>query len=258
MPPRFNKSIVFLAAAVIILLVVSFSFREHILSLYSYVFTNVGYFFNVKESTSQELENMLLKKEVITLRERLAVFNSLEEENSRLRRMLAIEQRNPYQLVAAFVLMRDPTDWRRMLLVNKGKIDGIQKGMLVVNDGGNLVGRIEDVYERFSYVILLSDPSFKIIARIKEKDIEGIFKGSLSGKGSLMYVSDDSGIQKDDVLYVSQNSAYPWGFVIGRVCAVSGKKDFFHLQIDVDIFAHLSKIKNVFIVRKPVEYLYLD
>lgn len=234
---------------------VSFFFRENIVALCTFGVGNLSYFMRPADDAVLRTENRFLKERIIKLQDQVAFYASLKDENDSLRKMLDIEKKHPLDLLVAFVLWKDPSSWRRIVVVNKGKRDGVVKDMLAVNESGFLIGKIIEAAETFSYVMLLSDPSFKIIAKVKDKPIEGVFRGTLSGGGSLSYVAEEIGIAEKDQLAVSESSMYPSGFLIGHVEKITKGKDFFNPKIEVRLAAHLSALKYIFIVKKVPDYL---
>jgi|GEM_PF-3328997 len=233
----------------------SFFFRENIVALCTFGVGNLSYFMRPADDALLRTENRLLKERIVKLQDQLSFYVSLKDENDSLRKMLDIEKKHPLDLMVAFVLWKDPSGWRRIVVVNKGKKDGATKDMLAVDESGFLIGKIIETTDNVAYVMLLSDPSFKIIAKVKDKPVEGVFRGTLSGGGSLSYVAEEGGIAEKDQLAVSESSMYPSGFLIGQVEKITKGRDFFNPKIEVRLAAHLSALKYIFIVKKVPDYL---
>lgn len=233
---------------------VAFFFRGNILSLTDYLVVNVTYFVRFPQPQFLVTENKVLQEKVSILDNALMQSSSLQKENERLRQMLVLEKKHPLGLIAAFVLWKDPTNWRRIVVVNRGSADGVSKEMLVIDPEGSLVGKIVEVTPRFAYVMLLTDPSFKIIARVKDKPIEGVYRGALSSSGVLSYIDEESGLNVGDQLAISDNSVYPSGFFIGTVQNVGKGRDFFNSRIEIRVAANTVGLKDVFIVKQVPDY----
>ena len=91
-------------------------------------------------------------------------------ENAQLRAQLAITQRNPWRLLGAEVSVRSPDAGRRVLTIARGSNDGVEVGMPVIGQSGTnpaaLVGIVESVGPRTADVLLITDFSSQISARI--------------------------------------------------------------------------------------------
>ena len=60
-------------------------------------------------------------------------------------------------LLAAQVLLRDPAPGESTLLVSRGAADGVVPGQPVLGSGGTLVGVVDAVARRRSWVRLITD-----------------------------------------------------------------------------------------------------
>src|SRR4051812_22542585 len=126
-------------------------------------------------------DNATLRKE----NERLTTENlraqSIEQENEQLTALLQLRNSLKFQTAAAEVIARESSEARRSVTISKGTDDGIEKGDVVIAEGGALVGRVTDVGPNFSTVTLISDRSSTVIGQTETSDARGDVIGQLGG-----------------------------------------------------------------------------
>jgi rod shape-determining protein MreC len=200
-------------------------------------------FFHRNLMVSQRLsgENAFLKQE-------LRRMDELTSENRRLKDLLSLKDNSPYKVIAASVIARSPDNWGSMIIINKGKRNGVRQGMVVLNYSG-LAGRVAEVGERASKVMLINDPNFSVSAMVQRSRQEGLACGALGDSLFMRYLPKDADIQAEDVIMTSGlTDIYPKGILIGTVKAVgdefSGLTRYAVLQPAISI----SGIEEVLII----------
>ena len=93
---------------------------------------------------------------------------SLRSENERLRRLVGWQQQSPWKMKLARVVLREPSNWARMVQIDVGTRDGVREDLPVVTPEG-LVGRIASVGYTSSKVILLGDPNCNVAALVENE-----------------------------------------------------------------------------------------
>ena len=71
-----------------------------------------------------------------------------------------------YETVAASVIARESSEFRRVVTIDKGARAGIASGDVVVAGGGALVGRVTEVGPDSATVVLLTDSSSTVIGQL--------------------------------------------------------------------------------------------
>ena len=150
---------------------------------------------------------------------------SLKEENESLKRELQLNKSlTEYDIENATVISRNKAYWFNTLIIDKGKNDGVDKDMIVVNEKG-LVGVIDKSYKNSSEVKLIStsknDNTFHISVVINtDKDYYGVLNG-YDTKEKMLVIKDidkDSNIVKgDEVLTSGIGVFFPKGILVGKV-----------------------------------------
>jgi rod shape-determining protein MreC len=165
-------------------------------------------------------ENRRLRAELEQLRvDSLRVWET-EDENARLRRVLALRERLPLTTIAGEVIARE-WGWARSLTVNRGRGDNVLKMTPAVAPEG-LVGRVAQVRSGTSIVQLLNDPASTVGATVQRTRTPGIVEGEPRGTARFKYMArDGAAIQVGDLVVTSGlGGVFPKGIPIGRVNAI--------------------------------------
>ena len=164
-----------------------------------------------------------LKKEIVDLRaqnqELIAQISSLQElkkENETLRQSLNIGAEKEFQLKLSYIISKDILE--DSILISGGSKDGIKKGMPVVSKGKILAGRIGEVYDNYSEVILLTNKKSSFDAQLSEKDVYGVVKGrGNSGLGMELIPKDKEVFSRDLVITTTLGNVFPKGLLVGEL-----------------------------------------
>jgi rod shape-determining protein MreC len=163
---------------------------------------------------------------------RLKVENALAEEvrreNELLTGLLQLRAGFDYQTVAATVIARESSEFRRVVVLDQGSDDGIAVGDVAIAAGGALAGRVTEVTGDSAKVVLLTDGEFKVIGQLSTSAATGEVIGQL-GAGVLVMRQIDSSEQVtvgDEVVTAGielgggVRSPYPKGLLLGQVIDV--------------------------------------
>lgn len=194
------------------------------------------------------IQNEKLKKENDLLKYRL---NSQEEaflENRRLKGLLSIKEQAPYKVISARVIARSPDSWSNSIIIDKGTLGGIKRGMGVVTYYG-LAGRVTEVLEFTSCVLLVNDPNFNVSGIVQRSRQEGLVSGTLQGGLIMRYLPEGADIQPEDVIVTSGfNKANPKGILIGSVVEIGRDFSGLSLYAKVKPAVNLSNIEEVLVI----------
>lgn len=194
-------------------------------------------------------EYLRLRREIDTLTQRLMVQEEVLRENSRLEKLLSFKRNLVYSTVAANVIGRDPSNWNATVLIDKGKEHGLEVGMPVVVAQG-VVGKVAEVSENISKVILLSDPSFSIAAQVLRSRESGLASGTLLGMCRMRYLSSRADIRVGDTIITSKMStSFPEGLLIGEVISVQTHEHNPIIDCIISPAVSLSQLEEVLIIK---------
>lgn len=125
-------------------------------------------------------ENVALRAELHRSRELLVRARTINYDNARLRRLLAIRDRDTQDVVSARLVSSTASSGRRFALLNAGRWQGARPGMPVRGPDG-LIGRIVEAGPNAARVLLLSDPESIVPVRRTRDGLPAIAAGRGDG-----------------------------------------------------------------------------
>lgn len=157
----------------------------------------------------------------------------VERENQSLREMLDFAQTRPgldlrgAQIVAR-VIGRESNNFLDYIMLDLGQQHGVTVGMSVLTDQG-LVGRISEVTDTTSKVLLITDSSSAINAILQSSRLNGVVRGTPSGDLVMDYIPQGAQFSIGEVVLSSGlGGRVPKGIPIGQVIEIR--------QRDIDVF----------------------
>ncbi|NOX96526.1 MAG: rod shape-determining protein MreC [Nitrospirae bacterium] len=206
-----------------------------------------------KENLSADSGKEDLQKEVARLNSKIVELEEEKLENQRLRRLLIFKERTSFEelladSVGAKVIGREPTNWYRIVTIDKGKKEGIQKGMPVITAEG-IVGYIDETGRNTSQVRLILDRSASVGGLIQRSRENGVVRGRGTALCEMVYLSPEADIKKGDLVISSGlGGRYPSSLRIGKI--VSIKKESFLQKAEVLPSVDFSRLEEVLVLKK--------
>ena len=169
-------------------------------------------------------DNRRLREEVQELRIQGLRVNETDDENRRLRRLLALQEHLPLTTLSGEVIAREWGGWIRSLTVNRGRGDNVPRLTAVISPSG-LIGRVVDVRPGVSIVQVLTDPTSTVGAHVLRTRTPGIVEGDPRGTLRFKFMArDGASIQNGDVLVTAgQGGLFPRGIPIGTVRTIDNR-----------------------------------
>ena len=174
---------------------------------------------------------------------------AIKEENSELKELLLTSSKAKMKAMAAQILAVDTTIARQLVVLNKGKRNGVYVGQPVL-DAKGVMGQIIDVGYMTSTVLLISDSKSAVPVRNNRTGERGILIGLNNlGQLSLINLPGTSSIAKDDLLVTSGlGRLYPEGYPVGRVVDVQSVPGEAFIKVDVSPVALLNRNRLVLLI----------
>jgi rod shape-determining protein MreC len=169
-------------------------------------------------------ENRRLREEVQELRVQSLRVIETDDENRRLRRLLALQEQLPLTTLSGEIIAREWGGWIRSLTVNRGRGDNVPRLTAVISPNG-LIGRVVDVRPGASIVQVLTDPTSTVGAHVLRTRTPGIVEGDPRGTLRFKFMArDGAAIQNGDVLVTAgQGGLFPRGIPIGTVRSIDNR-----------------------------------
>ena len=173
----------------------------------------------VREMSNLRKENKKLR---LKLDEALANKNECDiaiSENIKLEKEIDVKKASPFKTVIADIQFDDSVFHHNNFLINRGKRDGLTKGMVVVSFDNRLVGTITDCGSQFCRVRALMDTNTKIAVRITGSDISGFLQGNGKSGAYIGFFNDSQFVGRQGLKVITSNisGVLPSGIYVGEM-----------------------------------------
>lgn len=181
------------------------------------------------------------------------LLREMEGENNRLRLALEYRERSVFRLLAARVISRDASTWWNTVKINRGFEDGIETDQPVLTDVG-LVGKTTTVTKNETIVVLITDETCRVAAKVEGTREQGILSGMRvqdSGSAGILqlnFLTKNATLEPGQKVYTAgiSNGVFPSGILIGTI------KEFRTRPLDgqalVEPAVDISQTEDVFVV----------
>jgi rod shape-determining protein MreC len=205
------------------------------------------FFEAISKSKNLEKENEELKLKIQELLSENSSLKEAKKENEFLREALNLGLEKEFQLKIARVIGKDIS--QDSLMINKGSREGILKDMPVITKEKNLVGKIDEVYNDFSKILLISNKKSSFDAEVQERNVEGVIKGRGSGQLFFDLVPREKEIQtNDNVITSALGGIFPPGLLVGQIKEIK-KSDIEPFQTaEINPAFDIKELKDLFII----------
>lgn len=204
-----------------------------------------GYFHLKTINESLQTTNADLQNQVLNLKSELAELHTLVGDS-----VPHSQTRDRFGYVTASVINNNTHNPRNYFTINRGKLDGIEPGMGVVDQNG-VVGIVNVTGDHLSRVISLLNETQRFSVKLRDTG----FIGSLAWKGSdatIAYVEEMPRHAKyrigDTIVTSGYSTTFPEGIPVGTVLnRVHGQDDsFFTLKVKLaSDFKALSSVRVI-------------
>ncbi|MCC8416341.1 MAG: rod shape-determining protein MreC [Rickettsia endosymbiont of Gnoriste bilineata] len=186
-------------------------------------------------------ENIELQLEVARLRSLQSDIYLIQSENRELKQLLSVIEEEQYSYVSAKLLSVSLNPFSKTALLSVGAKHGVAIDQIVTNSEG-LVGRVIQVSNNYSKIILVNDVNSRIPITTTSSKAKGIMSGY--GNGSkILYLPKNHLVQKGEKVITSgYGNIYPYGITVGYVNKANSE------NVLVKPIVDLSKTKFVSIL----------
>ena len=170
-----------------------------------------------------------------------------------MRLALDYRERSSFKLLAARIISRDASTWWNTIRIDRGFEDGVEADQPVLTDVG-LVGKTTTVTKNEALVVLVSDETCRIAAKIEGTKEHGIISGmrvqedAIGGLLQMNFLSKNAPIQPGQEVFTAgvARGSFPPGILIGKV------KEFIPRALDgqavIEPCVNLMSTEDVFVL----------
>jgi rod shape-determining protein MreC len=177
---------------------------------------------NYKNFRKTAEENQKLKQQIENLTAQIADLQFLGKENQTLKDDLHFLKEKKFNFVSGKIFNQNLEEQTRVLMIDKGTNDGVNKNFPVVSAGGILIGIIDKTDDSHSLIKLLSDNQSQISVLIQnESKSFGLLKGGYDLGMRIELVPQGEKIETGNFVVSSGlDKNIPAGLLIGFVESV--------------------------------------
>jgi len=209
-------------------------------------FSNFREFLRSNENLKEE--NYAMKNTIEILQREITRLREFESENNRLRSLIELKQKVPFDTLPAQIIGRDLTGWAQVIIIDKGSSNGVKEDMPVVAAQG-IVGKVIETGLFSSKVQLLIDKKSQIGGIMQKSRIVGLVEGTGSEYLTMNYLPRDEEIYVNDlVLSSGLGKVYEKGLIIGTVKEVHEAKFGLYKYAVVSPSVPFSKMEEILVI----------
>ena len=199
-------------------------------------------YYNVQNLNS---ENEYLKTENQRLLAKIVDIEGAKLENKILRQALNIGIEENFDLVLAEITAKQGD----FIIIDKGINDGILENMPVVTAEKIVCGKVKEVYQDFSKVMLITSQESSFGAKIQGREASGLVKGQGQGFLLLDRIPKDIEIQENDIIVtISLGNVFPKGLLVGKIKKKSRSDANPFQQAELCPLFDINNLRSLFVV----------
>ncbi|OMG56244.1 rod shape-determining protein MreC [Azonexus hydrophilus] len=176
-------------------------------------------------------ENARLKQAQLQLAPNLLRLEHLEGENERLRKLLAVTEREKANGAVARIMYTARDPFSRRIIIDKGQQSGIVAGQPAIDEAG-VVGQVTRVFPFSAEVTLITDKDQTVPVQVVRSGQRSVVFGLGSGQLELRYIPANADIKEGDLLVTSGlDGVYLPGFPVARVVSIERENSYAFARI---------------------------
>ena len=206
---------------------------------------------------SLKAENEYLKERIASMEDEGRTADARQREKEKMRQLLGLTQEHEdYQLVSAYIISWDSSNWKNTFTIGKGKNSGIAENMCVTTEQGQVVGLVTEVGTNWATVTTILDSSLQVSATLSSSGYNGIVQGAYQRDGSdrlrMDYLATDAVIRNNDQVVTTGSTLYPRGLILGYVVDAGLDGTGVAKYAIINPAAELDSLEQVFVITEYV------
>ena len=203
------------------------------------LYNRLSYFRNL------EAENIKLKLQLARMTDLEKTAINVLSENNELRKLLKVTDRAESNYITSRLVGANITPLSSSAVIEAGENNKVKVNDLVTNQEG-LVGRIINVSNNYSSVMLLSDPNSRVPVITSSSRERGILANQRNNM-LLIYLPEEHKAEVGELVYTSgDGKIYPYGILVGKVYKINNDGVFVKLSANLNNldFVTIESISN--------------
>ena len=193
-------------------------------------------------------ENAQLKHAKLTTAPDLERLAHLEAENERLRRLLAVRDREKARGQVAQILYTARDPFSRRIVIDKGQQAAIVAGQPAIDENG-VVGQVTRVFPFSAEVTLITDKKQAIPVQVVRSGLRSVAFGLGNGQLEMKYMPANADVQPGDTLVTSGlDGIYLPGFPVAKVVNVERDSAYSFARIYCEPVAGVENFGEVMVL----------
>ena len=199
-----------------------------------------------------EEENTRLKRSHLDNAATLLRTKQLEAENTRLRKLLDIRERQHVNGLVARIIYAARDPFSRRVIVDKGQQNSIAAGQPVIDDAG-VVGQVTRVFPFVSEITLITDKEQSVPVQIVRNGLRSVVFGLGNGQLELRFMPANADVQNGDLLVTSGlDEVFLPGLPVARVTRIERDTSYSFARIYCEPLAGVENYNEVMVLASPV------
>jgi rod shape-determining protein MreC len=218
-----------------------------------------GTYAGLRDALGSYVDLRNLKKENRRLSERLRLVETelntrrhYLAETDRLRSLLELRERLPFQSIAAELVSAEGLPWASVITVNRGTLHGVRLNTPAICRTG-VVGRVIAVGPHAAKIQLIIDRDSGIGVMVERSRTTGVLEGVAASRGELpmRYVAAAADVRVGDTIVTSGlDEIYPKGLLVGYVSRIEEQSGLLK-EVYVAPSAQFDRLEEMLLLRVP-------
>ncbi len=255
-----NKVIILIFVGVLVIILLNF-YQSHVRNFFYLISSPVqknlwisgqgtaNFLQAIIHSKKIQEENAELRLLIQELLAKTANLSEVQEENKVLKEALKVGLEKEFKLILGQVTGKNISE--DTLIINKGAKEGVNSNMPVITQQKILVGKIEEVYENFSRVQIISNKKSSFDGRILGRELQGLLKGGGNFKISFDLVPQYEEVKEGELITTTAlGGIFPAGLLAGPVKSVKKSDIEPFQQIEIQPAFDITRLDYLFIIRE--------
>lgn len=209
-----------------------------------------GFFEIITNIKNLNKENIELRRQNRELEGGIVKLKEIERENEELKQALKISSENQNILEKALIVGKDVQGIQDWILINRGEKHGIKKDSAVVSKEMALVGRVVEVMDSFSKVMLIINKDCVVAAIAEKSRAQGLVKKEEKGGLFMDFIPRTERLETGERIITSgMDKIYPKAILIGKIEKIDLSQNQLFQKITVIPAVDFGKLESVFIIK---------